>query len=288
MKYFQFAFLLLGFTMFVACGDDDDLSPEAQLEVDIEIIQDYLTDNNLTALATPSGLHYIIEETGTGDHPAADELAIVNFIGFYADGASFGQSNGPEIFDLSVIIDGFQEGIPLFEIGGKGKLLLPSALAFGAAGTGQVPPNSVLIFDIELPDVCTDETAIAPKQLCLDIHKIETYLADNSLDADTTSSGLRYIIEEEGTGNFPDLNDMVEVHYKGYFLNGDVFDQTTGTAATFPLNGVIPGWQEGMQLFKKGGNGILFLPSKLGYGITPPAGIPTNSVLIFDVELVDF
>ncbi len=288
MKYFQFAFLFLALALCTACGKDDGLSPEAQLAADIEIIQNYLTENNLTALSTPSGLHYIIEQEGFAGNPAADDLVVVDFTGIYADGTSFGQSNGPEIFDLSQIIDGFAEGIPLFKIGGSGKLLLPSALAFGTTGSGAVPPNTVLIFDIELPFVCTDETVAEPKQLCLDIFKIENYLADNSLDADTTSSGLRYIIEEEGTGDFPALSDVVKVLYKGYFLNGDVFDQTQGTAATFPLGNVITGWQEGLQLFKKGGKGTLYIPSKLGYGNTPPAGIPTNSVLIFDVELVDF
>lgn len=288
MKYFYFSLFIIGLLGLSSCGDDDQFDTAAQLETDIELIQGYLTDNNLTAQSTASGLHYIIEEEGTGDNPSVDELVIFEFSGSYIDGSDFGSSIGAQVFDLNSIVDGFKEGIPLFKIGGKGKLLIPSGLAFGPEGAGSVPPNSILIFDIVLPDLCVDESDFEPKQLCLDIYKIETYLADSNLVAQSTASGLHYIIEVEGTGDHPTLTDVVRVHYKGYFTNGTVFDETTANAIAFKLGDVIEGWQEGIQLFKKGGKGKLFVPSGLAYGSNPPAGIPANTVLIFDVELVDF
>jgi FKBP-type peptidyl-prolyl cis-trans isomerase FkpA len=122
-----------------------------------------------------------------------------------------------------------------------------------------------------------------------DMDKIEAYLADNNLTATATASGLYYIITQEGTGDHPNLLSSVTVRYKGYLLDGTVFDQTTGNqTVTFPLANLIQGWQEGIPLLKKGGKGTFFCPSDLGYGSQQVGSIPPNSVLIFEIELVDF
>jgi FKBP-type peptidyl-prolyl cis-trans isomerase FkpA len=122
-----------------------------------------------------------------------------------------------------------------------------------------------------------------------DMEKIEGYLADNNLTATSTPSGLYYIITKEGTGGHPNLSSSVTVKYKGYRLNGEVFDETTGNnTATFPLTNLILGWQEGIPLLKKGGKGTFFCPSDLAYGSQRVGDIPANSVLIFEIELVDF
>lgn len=105
----------------------------------------------------------------------------------------------------------------------------------------------------------------------------------------TTDSGLQYIVEKEGTGKQPTATDEVTVHYTGRLLNGKVFDSSVsrGEPATFPLNRVIPGWTEGLQLMKEGAKYIFFIPSDLAYG---PHGagndIPPHSTLIFEVELI--
>lgn len=292
MKYFQLAILFAGLTFFGACNkDDDSLSAEEQLQADIEIIDRYLTDNSLSAQATASGLRYIIEEEGTGANPVAGGPVILQFSGFFADNTLWGTSNGPAVFDLSAILEGFKEGIPLFKIGGKGKLLLPSALAFGSQGANGVPANTVMIFDIELPDLCVDETTLSTKQKCLDLYKIDEYLTENSLTVDSiTESGIHYIIDVEGTGGNPSSSSTVTVLYKGYLLDGTVFDETKNGSISFPLSGVIEGWKQGMKLFKKGGKGTLLIPSSLAYGGAPPTNsvIPPNAVLAFDIELVDF
>jgi FKBP-type peptidyl-prolyl cis-trans isomerase FkpA len=122
-------------------------------------------------------------------------------------------------------------------------------------------------------------------QLETDIKKIEDYLAEKGLNAQSTESGLHYIVEVEGTGEFPTLNDKVTVKYKGYYLDGEVFDEGTTTSL---LSNYIEGWREGIPFFKKGGKGKLLLPSGLAYGSDPPPGIRKNAVMVFDVELVDF
>jgi FKBP-type peptidyl-prolyl cis-trans isomerase FkpA len=127
------------------------------------------------------------------------------------------------------------------------------------------------------------------EQLQKDLGLIRQYLADNNLTADSTSSGLHYIITKEGTGGKPPANSTVTVKYKGYLLDGTVFDETTGSStATFPLFNLIQGWQEGIPLLKKDGKGTFLIPSYLGYGSSPVGTIPANSVLIFEIELVKF
>ena len=117
--------------------------------------------------------------------------------------------------------------------------------------------------------------------------KIQEYLTENNLEAEKTASGLYYIIEEEGTGVRPTTTDDVRIAYKGYFLNGKVFDQSPPEGRSFNLKGVIKGWTEGITYFKEGGSGTLLVPSNLGYGSEDYMGIPGCSVLIFDIDLID-
>lgn len=104
-----------------------------------------------------------------------------------------------------------------------------------------------------------------------------------------TASGLQYIVEKEGEGAQPTAEDEVTVHYTGKLLDGTVFDSSVnrGEPATFPLNRVIPGWTEGVQLMKEGGKYTFFIPSDLAYGPQGiPGAIPPHSTLIFEVELI--
>ncbi|MEM8894443.1 MAG: FKBP-type peptidyl-prolyl cis-trans isomerase [Bacteroidota bacterium] len=116
--------------------------------------------------------------------------------------------------------------------------------------------------------------------------EIQAYLSENNLNATRTNSGLYYVLENPGTGNQPTSSSNVRVAYRGYFTNGNVFDESASDGISFGLNQVIPGWTEGIPLFREGGNGILLLPSSLGYGSRGTTCIPGGSVLVFDVELI--
>ncbi len=148
---------------------------------------------------------------------------------------------------------------------------------------------SILFLAILLSFGCGKDGLSSAEQLAEDIQKIEQYLADNNLTAQKTSSGLHYIIEQAGIGTHPNIQSQVTVVYKGYLLDGSVFDQTpSGQTTKFGLNQVIPGWGEGLQLFKAGGSGKLLIPSALAYRNATRPGIPANSVLVFDISLLDF
>lgn len=119
----------------------------------------------------------------------------------------------------------------------------------------------------------------------------EKFLEENKKKENVkeTASGLQYIVEKEGTGAQPTATDEVTVHYTGKLLDGTVFDSSVsrGEPATFPLNRVIPGWTEGVQLMKEGAKYTFFIPSDLAYGPQGvPNAIPPHSTLIFDVELI--
>ncbi|WP_339710298.1 FKBP-type peptidyl-prolyl cis-trans isomerase [uncultured Kriegella sp.] len=116
--------------------------------------------------------------------------------------------------------------------------------------------------------------------------EIQEYIAANNLNAEKSATGLYYVINEEGTGEQPTATSDVTVAYKGYFTDKAVFDQSDAEGISFNLQQVIAGWTEGITYFKEGGNGILLVPSSLGYGSSGRAGIPGGSVLIFEVNLV--
>jgi len=116
------------------------------------------------------------------------------------------------------------------------------------------------------------------------------FLVENGKKAGviTTSSGLQYEVIKEGTGARPAASDVVKVHYEGKLIDGISFDSSLGGAPIeFPLDQVISGWTEGLQLMKVGSKYKFYIPPELGYGEGGAGPIPPNSVLIFDVELLD-
>ena len=112
------------------------------------------------------------------------------------------------------------------------------------------------------------------------------YIEDNNLNATRSNSGLYYVINNEGSGTRPTSASNVTVDYKGYFLDGVVFDESNSNGISFRLNEVIQGWTEGITYFREGGNGILLVPYNLGYGASGRGSIPGGSVLIFNIRLL--
>lgn len=119
----------------------------------------------------------------------------------------------------------------------------------------------------------------------------EEYLVANAKKdgVTVTASGLQYRVLTAGSGDAPQATDTVRVHYEGRLISGDVFDSSyqRGEPVSFPLNGVIPGWSEGVQLMTPGAKYEFTIPAALAYGPSGTGPIPPNSVLVFDVELLE-
>jgi len=123
----------------------------------------------------------------------------------------------------------------------------------------------------------------------IDREIIIQYIADNNLNATEHASGLFYEIIQEGNGEHPSSQANVTVRYKGYLTSGNVFDETPGTQTRkFDLPDLIEAWKIGIPMLSKGGKGIFIVPSRLGYGAMSLQNIPRNSVLVFEIQLVNF
>jgi len=158
--------------------------------------------------------------------------------------------------------------------------ILVAVISVLTVGCGNDPLTQKQILNQQIEQV--DQT-----QLQADFVLIDEYISQNSItDVITEPNGLRYKIEVMGTGPQPKLESTVQVTYNGKLMsNHSVFDQGT---AVFPLSNLIIGWKIGLPLLPKGTQAILYVPSEYGYGSTGfPPDIPSNSNLIFEIELVD-
>jgi FKBP-type peptidyl-prolyl cis-trans isomerase len=151
--------------------------------------------------------------------------------------------------------------------------------------------SSLLFVSLLLITGCNND----PDQILEDQQKeIQAFLIEKGWQNDaipTADSSIWYIIDEEGTGvDFPTASSTVTVDYEGFLLDETKFDSSKdrGQPFTSSLQNVIEGWQIGVPLFKKGGKGKLFIPSKYGYGNSKQGLIPRNSVLYFEIELIDY
>ena len=247
-----------------------------------------------------SGLQYLDDSLGTGREAKADNLVSIHFKGWmvpkdtaselFSDWTtdqskgmlSLGDSkmrNQPVKFILNSgsFIKGTDEGIVGMKTGGIRTIIIPSKLAYGEAGIGFIPPNTDLKVVVELLEVKDKVVA-------------EMWKVDSTLFK-STPSGLKYAIVSQGNGPAIELNKTVTIHYSGYLLNGTIFDSSVERDEPIMFvvgqGQVMPGWDEGMQLLKKGDKARFIIPPQLGYGEMQLEKIPANSTLIFDTEVID-
>jgi FKBP-type peptidyl-prolyl cis-trans isomerase len=220
--------------------------------------------------------------TGTGVHPGPHDRVTVQYSGWTSEGKFFDSSitrGEPSILSLDSVIKGWVEGLQLMVKGEKRRFWIPADLAYGDTPSNPNVPAGPLVFDVELIDfVKVIEPPQAPEDL-------ET----PPKDAKRTSSGLFYKILKHGKGkNHPTADNTVEVHYSGWTTDGKLFDSsvTRGQPATFPLDGVIKGWTEGLQLMAVGDKARFWIPGYLAYGEKPSQPGSPAGTLVFDVELL--
>lgn len=266
---------------------------------------------------TESGLQYSFVEEGEGATPEMGQILLLHMTYKTEDDSllfSTENQGGPVPVAVDTATQGaIQEGFNMLQAGDSAIFRINAEEVFVNTFNTQVPdfiePQSNIIFNIGVEDVMSQEDfrayqmevmrkeqedmlAQQSEQMAIDSARIVSYLEENNIDAQATESGLRYTIQQEGSGPSPSPGDTVYVHYTGKLLDGEQFDSSydRGEPLAFPIGQgmVIPGWDEGIALLQEGGEATLYIPSPLAYG--PQARgdvIGENSILVFEVELVD-
>ncbi len=233
---------------------------------------------------TKSGLKYIItQKNPAGVKPVSGDKIEAHYTGTLTNGKKFDSSRDRnETFSFVIgthqVIEGWDEGFLYLRKGEKATFVIPAKLGYGSQDMGDIPPNSTLIFDVEL----------------VDVQKPEPYTPYSGKGKDTIklASGLKYIVISQGNPNEKAASGQIaSIFYAGYLTNGEKFDGNFGTFGPFDVDvigsRVIGGWQEILPLMNKGMKIRVIIPPNLGYG-EKGAGqgiIPPNATLIFDMYL---
>jgi FKBP-type peptidyl-prolyl cis-trans isomerase len=233
------------------------------------------------AKTTATGLKVKVLKAGTGkDRPKDGDRVSVHYSGWTKDGKMFDSSvarGTPTTFGVNEVIPGWTEALKLMVIGEKSRLWIPGKLAYGDRPQMGGAPSGDLTFDVELLDI------VKPPATPEDVKAAPA-------TAKKTPSGLAYRVLKAGTGKIhPTATNRVTVHYSGWTTDGKMFDSSVarGEPATFPLNGVVKGWTEGVQLMVVGEKTRFWIPGSLAYGDKPQRPGAPAGMLVFDIELLN-
>lgn len=228
-----------------------------------------------------SGFSYQITKKGTGIKPAINDVVKVHYKLFLEDSTLVDSSydrEEPATFKLGAgqVIKGWDIALSEFAVGDEVVLVLTPELGYGDRTAGQIPANSVLIFELEIVDVIP-----APKPFVV---------SDNAAITET-DSGLKITVVENGRGPRLTKGMRLVVHYTGYFEDMSVFDSSIEREEAIELilgrSMVIKGWEEGLTKLRQGDKARLWVPYELAYGEQGRGPIPPRTDLIFDIEILE-
>ena len=247
------------------------------------------TENDPALVPAAEGVKYRDLREGSGDAVKHGEKVKVKYKGWLTDGTVFDSNDAAE-FSLNGVIKGWRDGIPGMRAGGVRKLVISPDAGYGSAPSGKIPGDSTLIFEVTLISVSpAGKNARPPKS------EKPTTLSDGTAPgADDPKlievvPGLKYRDLKEGNGTKTAEGATVTIDYTGWLLNGQPFDSSwiNPEPATFPLGGLVRGWQMGIPGMKPGGVRKLVIGPELAYGNQPKQGIPPGSTLVFEIQLYE-
>lgn len=264
---------------------------------------------------TPEGLKYrFITKDEKGAHPKMGDMVTVTAYYQAKDTIFFDSRRSPTPYIFPIVESSYPGDIfsglammavgdsAIFAIDGEKLFMetfkvksLPSYIAKGSEVLFHVKMLRMQLkedFQKEMQAKFEAESKVAAELAGLEDSVIKDYMTKNKLQGTHSKSGMYYVEVKKGEGARAAAGNTVKVHYTGKLIDGTVFDSSHGRGEplAFPLgkNKVIRGWEEGIANMNKGGKAILLIPSSMGYGQGSVGKIPPNSILIFDVELVDF
>lgn len=280
----------LGFILF-SCSDKLD-DPQSTIDADEQRIQRYISDNNLNASRSNSGLYHIVDvDSSMARKPVASDVIEISYkVSLLETGEVFGEQDN-YTFQPSVgsFMTGLTEGVLLMGEGGKSTFLVPSHLAFASAtgtlGGVFVPENSIVILEIVLKDV----RSLAEQEKVED-QIIKDYMTANDLIPTSDSLGVYRIVVQQGGTNRPQDLEKISVSYSGKVLNGEPFDSSEYFPFTVKENSLISGWNIGIAMMHKKEKATIIIPSHLAYGAGGSGSrgnIPPFTPIVFTIEILE-
>jgi FKBP-type peptidyl-prolyl cis-trans isomerase len=291
------AVLITAAILFPGCNKDNDQELRDQ---EMQLLQKYIEENNITQEPTASGLYYIPIEEGTGGQVGPDFYVDFDFKVELLDGTLLFTSDKDlatehNLYNASVfygpvrvlvgytIVPGLNEGLLFMKEGGWARMIMPSSInGYGGLEYGLSPAYSTHIWTIHLIHAFNDPESFENEQ-------ISQYLTEHGItDPFITASGLYYIESLAGEGDLIKDGDVAKVWYTGSFLDGRVFASNAGEqsmSVTLPAIGYIPGWGEAIKLMRKGAKAKVIMPYDLAYGKSGKEIIPPYMTLVYDMEI---
>lgn len=291
--------ILIGILFVLAsCLEDQGPTQAEQLLKDVKQIDDFLAANPPASsdliVKDASGIRLVISELGSGAIPPNNENELVaSYTGrLFSNGQIFDSrpTNDPFYFTLGgSIIDGWKIGFSLLTEGAKAKLYIPSIYAYGSNGNGTIPKNAILVFDVELMSVEPTDTQVA--KLASDVAAIDVAL-EGTPNVTNHESGLRYLLQPIGTGSIPTLYDQVRIKFSGKLLSDNTvfqpeIEQAPNGGFSSRVVNYLHGLIIGMQQMHEGDKATFYIPSTLAFGPVSINGVPANSNVIIEVELLE-
>jgi FKBP-type peptidyl-prolyl cis-trans isomerase len=278
----------LALLVFLSSCGPDEVDPDSQFIHDLEAIDAHLSINGISAYKDITGLRFSIKSLGTGGLPPRhDQQVKVKYKGTLLDGTEF--DAGTTTNYVGAYIAGWQRALPLLPKGTIATIFIPSELGYGAQANRSIPANSVLVFDIELQDVIV--SAAQKLRAPSDVAAIDKYLSDNNIAAVADTTGIRYVITQQGSGETASWFTKVKFNYTGKVLNGNQF--TTGTSEpSDALDSRVVDYIQGILIsltkLSAGGKGTFYIPSGLAFGANEnnSAPVPAHTNVVYEIELV--
>lgn len=282
---------------------------DRKLQEEMNLLGEYLDENNIQLQPIESGLYYMELEKGKGKKAVAGEMLSVYLTVSQLDGKElFTNFEGDPLdieFGKEFDTKGLMEGLGLMREGGTAKLIVPSEIGVGPRGKDGVAAFTTILYEVKLDEIKSidqvkkdreerklkkEEQDEARKNA--EPGRISAYLQKNDVKTTPLESGLYFMQTAEGSGPYPVDGNIVKVHYILNTIDGELLQSSYGQKQTFDFEvgtgAVIQGWEEAILLMQKGSKATIIVPSKLAYGARDRGkGIPAYSPLVFNIELMD-